>query len=164
MAKFAVKTAAIEFDPNKYGSVINALAVHWTCKYISDSALVGAYDTLDEALAQLKTTHVHTDICSFNRVRANVAYVVETDYNFCENASFDELPDDLPDLKNAKHYALMTFESMRDVCEKMSMVENTLNEFDDLDECMIFIVENFRWNPDSEGAKLLVSLIERKLA
>ena len=39
-----------------------------------------------------------------------------------------------------------------------------LNEFDDLDECMIFIVENFRWNPDSEGAKLLVSLIERKLS
>ena len=40
----------------------------------------------------------------------------------------------------------------------------TLNEFDDLDECMIYIVENFAWNPDSEGAKLLVSLIERKLA
>lgn len=40
----------------------------------------------------------------------------------------------------------------------------TLNEFDDLDECMIYIVENFVWNPDSEGAKLLVSLIERKLA
>ena len=39
-----------------------------------------------------------------------------------------------------------------------------LNEFDDLDECMIYIVENFSWNPDSEGAKLLVSLIERKLA
>ena len=41
---------------------------------------------------------------------------------------------------------------------------NHLNEFEDLDECMIFIVENFRWNPDSEGAKLLVSLIERKLS
>lgn len=41
---------------------------------------------------------------------------------------------------------------------------DTLNEFEDLDECMIYIVENFRWNPDSEGAKLLVSLIERKLA
>ena len=41
---------------------------------------------------------------------------------------------------------------------------DTLNEFDDLDECMIYIVENFRWNPDSEGAKLLVSLLERKLA
>ena len=39
-----------------------------------------------------------------------------------------------------------------------------LNEFDDLDECMIFIVENFRWNPDSEGAKFLVSLLERKLS
>lgn len=39
-----------------------------------------------------------------------------------------------------------------------------LDQFTDLDECMIFIVENFRWNPDSEGAKLLVSLIERKLS
>lgn len=41
---------------------------------------------------------------------------------------------------------------------------DTLNEFDDLDDCMIYIVENFSWNPDSEGAKLLVSLIERKLS
>lgn len=48
--------------------------------------------------------------------------------------------------------------------ERYENTINTLNEFDDLDECMIYIVENFRWNPDSEGAKLLVSLIERKLA
>ena len=41
---------------------------------------------------------------------------------------------------------------------------DTLNAFDDLDECLIYIVENFRWNPDSEGAKMLVSLIERKLS
>lgn len=41
---------------------------------------------------------------------------------------------------------------------------DTLNEFDDLDDCMIYIIENFAWNPDLEGAKLLVSLIERKLA
>lgn len=41
---------------------------------------------------------------------------------------------------------------------------DTLNKFDDLDDCMIYIAENFAWNPDSEGAKLLVSLIERKLA
>ena len=39
-----------------------------------------------------------------------------------------------------------------------------LNSFEDLDDCMIYIVENFRWNPDSEGAKMLVSLIERKLS
>jgi len=39
-----------------------------------------------------------------------------------------------------------------------------LNEFDDLDECMIYIAENFDWNPNSDGAKLLVDLIERKLA
>lgn len=41
---------------------------------------------------------------------------------------------------------------------------NTLNEFEDLDECMIYIVENFAWNPDLDGTKLLVSLIERKLS
>ena len=41
---------------------------------------------------------------------------------------------------------------------------DALNSFEDLDECMIYIVENFRWNPDSEGAKMLVSLIERKLS
>lgn len=47
------------------------------------------------------------------------------------------------------------------------MFENTittLNEFDDLDECMIYIVENFAWNPDSDGARLLMELIRRKLA
>lgn len=39
-----------------------------------------------------------------------------------------------------------------------------LNEFDDLDECMLYIAENFDWNPHTDGAKLLVDLIERKLA
>ena len=39
-----------------------------------------------------------------------------------------------------------------------------LNGFDDLDECMIYIAENFEWNPNSDGAKLLVDLIERKFA
>lgn len=48
--------------------------------------------------------------------------------------------------------------------ERYNDTIDTLNEFDDLDECMIYIVENFAWNPDSEGAKLLVSLIERKLS
>ena len=41
---------------------------------------------------------------------------------------------------------------------------DALNSFASLDDCMIYIVENFAWNPDSEGAKLIVSLIERKLS
>ena len=48
-----------------------------------------------------------------------------------------------------------------DACGRMI---DRLNEFDDLDECMIYIAENFDWNPNSDGAKLLVDLIERKLA
>lgn len=38
-----------------------------------------------------------------------------------------------------------------------------LNAFDDLDDCMIYIAEHYAWNPNSDGAKLLVELLERKL-
>lgn len=37
-----------------------------------------------------------------------------------------------------------------------------LNEFDNLDDCMIYIAENFAWNPNSDGAKLMMDLLERK--
>lgn len=39
-----------------------------------------------------------------------------------------------------------------------------LNRFDDLDDCMIFIAEHYAWNPNSDGAKLLMELLERKFA
>ena len=41
---------------------------------------------------------------------------------------------------------------------------DTLNGFEDLDDCMIFIAEHYAWNPNSDGAKLLMDLIERKYA
>lgn len=37
-----------------------------------------------------------------------------------------------------------------------------LNEFDNFDDCMIYIAEHFAWNPNSDGAKLLMELLERK--
>ena len=37
-----------------------------------------------------------------------------------------------------------------------------LNNFDNLEDCLIYIAENFDWNPNSEGAKLIMDLIERK--
>ena len=40
----------------------------------------------------------------------------------------------------------------------------TLNDFDDLDDCMIFIAEHYAWNPNSDGAKLMMELLERKFA
>ena len=48
--------------------------------------------------------------------------------------------------------------------ERYEATIDTLDEFEDLDECIIYIVENFRWNPDLEASKFLISLIERKLA
>lgn len=39
-----------------------------------------------------------------------------------------------------------------------------LNAFDDLDDCMIFVAENYDWNPGSDGARLLMELLERKLS
>ena len=40
----------------------------------------------------------------------------------------------------------------------------TLNAFDDFDECMIHIAENYAWNPNSDGAKFMMELLERKFA
>ncbi len=37
-----------------------------------------------------------------------------------------------------------------------------LNAFDNLEDCMIYITENFDWNPNTDGAKMMVELIERK--
>ena len=39
-----------------------------------------------------------------------------------------------------------------------------LNDCGDLDDCMIYIAENYAWNPNSDGAKLLMDLLERKFA
>ena len=38
-----------------------------------------------------------------------------------------------------------------------------LDEFESIDEAMLFIHDNFQWNPNSEGAKLLVELLSNKL-
>ena len=40
----------------------------------------------------------------------------------------------------------------------------TLNGFDNLDDCMIHIAEHYAWNANSDGAKLLMALLERKFA
>ncbi len=39
-----------------------------------------------------------------------------------------------------------------------------LDEFDNFDDCMIYIAEHFAWNPNSDGAKLMMGLLERKFA
>ena len=41
---------------------------------------------------------------------------------------------------------------------------DTLDSFDDFDDCIIYIAENFAWNADSEGAKFIMQLLERKLS
>ncbi len=38
-----------------------------------------------------------------------------------------------------------------------------LDSFESLDEAMLYIYDNFRWNPNSEGARLLMELLARKL-
>lgn len=39
-----------------------------------------------------------------------------------------------------------------------------LNACESLDDCMIYIAENYAWNPDSDGARLLMGLLERKFS
>jgi hypothetical protein len=38
-----------------------------------------------------------------------------------------------------------------------------LDSFDSLDEAMLYIYDNFHWNPNCEGARLLMELLARKL-
>lgn len=39
-----------------------------------------------------------------------------------------------------------------------------LNACGSLDDCMIYIAEHYAWNPDSDGARLLMELLERKFS
>ena len=41
---------------------------------------------------------------------------------------------------------------------------NALDQMGTLDDCMIHIIENYAWNPDSEGSKFIMQLLERKLS
>lgn len=38
-----------------------------------------------------------------------------------------------------------------------------LNKFDNFDACLIHIASHYRWDPDSDGAKLLMEILSRKL-
>lgn len=38
-----------------------------------------------------------------------------------------------------------------------------LNAFTDLNDALLYIQENYQWDPDSEGVRLIVDLLERKL-
>lgn len=41
---------------------------------------------------------------------------------------------------------------------------DALDSFDNLDDCMIHIVENYSWRSSSDGAKLIMDLIQRKFS
>ena len=41
---------------------------------------------------------------------------------------------------------------------------SALDALPTLDDCMIHIIENYAWNPDSEGSKFIMQLLDRKLS
>lgn len=41
-------------------------------------------------------------------------------------------------------------------------VIDKIDSFDNMDDCLIYIAENFAWNANTDGAKLLMDLLERK--
>lgn len=57
---------------------------------------------------------------------------------------------------------------MRDLFDGDSAVyEKTMTELDgfaELDDALLYIHDNFTWNPDSDGAKMLIDLLTRKLS
>ena len=47
---------------------------------------------------------------------------------------------------------------------KHHLFTERLDSFTDLDDALLYMQENFEWDPDSEGVQLLVDLLERKLS
>ena len=60
------------------------------------------------------------------------------------------------------------FLMIRDLCDgdgdAYEEAINALDSMESLDDCMIHIIENYAWNPDSEGSKFIMQLLERKLS
>ncbi len=58
------------------------------------------------------------------------------------------------------------FMIIRDLFEgDARLYEKTITELDSfksLDDCLVYIVENFSWRPSSDGAKLIMELLQRK--
>ena len=50
-----------------------------------------------------------------------------------------------------------------DDAELYEQTIDELEKMDNLDDCIIYIAENFAWRPSSEGAKLMMDLLQRKL-
>lgn len=48
--------------------------------------------------------------------------------------------------------------------EEYEQMIRALDSIDDFDDCLIYITENYAWNPESEGAKFVMKLLERKLS
>ncbi len=48
--------------------------------------------------------------------------------------------------------------------DEYERVISTLNKMESLDDSLIYIAEHFSWNPNSDGAKLLEELLERKFS
>ncbi len=53
------------------------------------------------------------------------------------------------------------FDGDTEACDRL--VER-INTFGTLDDCMIYLAENYVWNANSDGARLLMELLERKFA
>lgn len=53
------------------------------------------------------------------------------------------------------------FAGNADACDRTI---SQLDGFKDLDDALLYIHDNYSWNPDSDGAKLLVDLLTRKLS
>ena len=50
------------------------------------------------------------------------------------------------------------------LCAQYDSVIDTLDSLDNLDDCIIYIAENFTWRASSDGAKLVMDLLQRKLS
>lgn len=76
MTKFTVHTETFEFNATKYS---NAEEAYWACDD-HDGKIVGMFDTIDEARAELDKIKVSTYRFSYKVAQATVAWIEESEY------------------------------------------------------------------------------------
>jgi hypothetical protein len=128
--------------------------LHSCCPYGTD-------DLSPELLDELQRDE------KLSRLVFQSAYVGEEQYHLIDMASELRRSEPVTDLRRAigiNDKFLMIRDLFDGDARAYEAALDKLDAFGDFDDCMIYIAENYAWNANSDGAKFLMELLERKFA
>ncbi|MFI3285655.1 MAG: hypothetical protein R3Y08_03280 [Rikenellaceae bacterium] len=117
-----------------------------------DSSKRGVATMFDEPVLTLADT-LNTDMETVaDRLATESSHTLVSDKLAC--SSFEEL--------GINERYLLARDLFEEDAQQCDQVLATIGAFEDYDDALIHIVENYNWNPEAEGTKLLLSILENK--